>query len=252
MRTLLGTFGCAAFAAGLCLLSVRVGAEDVEPTRPHEPAEAPAPSFDRAGLKRDTMFFLGYQFVAVGVMSLMPDEDTNYQDKLGFQAWKYNVTHPQWDSDDAYLNYVLHPYWGAAYYIRARERGLGPTQSFWYSALLSTIFEFGAEAMVERVSYQDLVVTPVLGSLLGEYVFVPVRRNILALPGQLSFSDRVVLVLTDPLDAINSLVERMFGLETQLSLGLARSGPARHANTMWATGPAATRSRWVLQLQVTW
>ncbi|HEY6512761.1 MAG TPA: DUF3943 domain-containing protein [Burkholderiaceae bacterium] len=249
MRTLLGRVSCGALAASLCLLPVHVAADT---------ADAPPPTYDRAGLIRDTKFFLGYQFVAVGVMSLLPDEDTNYQDKLGFPAWKYNVTHPQWDSDDAYLNYILHPYWGAAYYIRARERGLGPAPSFWYSALLSTIFEFGAEAMVERVSYQDLVVTPVLGSLLGEYVFVPVRRQILAQAGPLSTTDQVVLVLTDPLGAINSAVERMFGLDTQVSVGLVRAGIAapphslaRHAAPL-PPSVAAPRARWGLQLRMTW
>ena len=249
MRTLLGKVSCWAFAASLCVLPVHVAADTTDP---------PPSTFDRSGLIRDTKFFLGYQFVAVSVMSLLPDEHTNYQDKLGFPAWRYNVTHPQWDSDDAYLNYILHPYWGAAYYIRARERGLGQAQSFWYSALLSTIFEFGAEAMVERVSYQDLVVTPVLGSLLGEYVFVPLRRQILAQPGPQSTTDQVVLVLTDPLGAINSAVERMFGLDTQVSVGLVRAGAAGPAHalapnaTRLPASPAAPRARWGLQLRMTW
>jgi hypothetical protein len=234
-------------AAALCVFALVAEADDVE-----APAQPAPPAFDRSGLKRDTAYFLGYQFVAVGVMSLMPDDDTNYQDKLGFGSWRYNVTHPQWDPDDAFVNYVLHPYWGAAYYIRGRERGLTRTQGFWYSALLSTIYEFGAEAMVERVSYQDLVITPVLGSLLGEYVFVPWRQRILG-QDTLSTSDRVVLVLTDPLDAINSVVERWFGLDAHLSLALPRTGgpvvPAIH--TRWPTTPVP-RPRWGLQLRLVW
>ena len=29
---------------------------------------------------------------------------------------------PVWDDDEFYLNYILHLYWGATYYMRGRER----------------------------------------------------------------------------------------------------------------------------------
>lgn len=42
-------------------------------------------------------------------------------------------------------------------------------QSMLYSAAISTIgWEFGIEACMERPSYQDLIFTPLLGSILGE------------------------------------------------------------------------------------
>jgi hypothetical protein len=69
------------------------------------------------------------------------------------------------DSDDAVTNYVFHPYWGAAYYIRARERGFGVLGSAVYSALLSTIFEFGVEAFFEQPSYQELIMSSIAGTL---------------------------------------------------------------------------------------
>ncbi|WP_367115459.1 DUF3943 domain-containing protein, partial [Marivivens sp.] len=40
------------------------------------------------------------------------------------------MSHPQLDSDDWYINYVVHPYWGGAYYVRARERGYTDRQAF--------------------------------------------------------------------------------------------------------------------------
>ena len=51
-----------------------------------------------------------------------------------------------WDKDPAWINYIGHPYWGATYYIRARERGFGEFGSFIYSAFLSALYEYGIEA----------------------------------------------------------------------------------------------------------
>ena len=219
-----------------------------------EPATAEVP-YDRAGLRRDTAYFLGYEFVAVGVISLWPQDDTSYSNKLGFDRWLNNVTHPHWDTDGAFVNLVLHPYWGASYYVRGRERGLERGQAFWYSALLSSIFEFGAEAMVEQVSYQDLIFTPVLGSLLGEYVFMPLRAHIRAKEGPLDTIDRIALVLTDPLGAINSAVGRTLGVETQLSLRpmVVDGGSGHRLAAAGAARPSAPkRVGWRLQLDIVW
>jgi hypothetical protein len=91
-------------------------------------------------------------------------------------------------------------------------------QSFGYSALLSTMFEYGAEAFFEKPSYQDLWITPVIGSLLGEFVFSPLRESIRAKPGGPDGMDKFLLVLTDPLGAANELTDRLFGVETKVSL----------------------------------
>ena len=159
------------------------------------------------------------------------DEDK----RNGFKEWRENVSKPVWDDDSWWLNYVTHPYWGGTYYIRARERGLDRWQSFWYSALLSTLWEFGVEAVAEPVSIQDMIVTPVLGSLVGEYLFSPWRAHIRAKAGPLSWSDKAVLVLTDPLGTINDQLDRWLGVKTSLQLQpiVARSArahtrPSRH------------------------
>lgn len=213
-------------------------------------------AYDRPGIRRDTAYFLGYQLVAVGAISLAPQRKTNYSNRIGFDRWLRNVTHPHWDSDDAFVNYALHPYWGASYYIRAREGGLERSQAFWYSALLSSIFEFGAEAMVERVSYQDIIVTPILGSLLGEYVFVPLRGHILAKEGPLRTMDRVALVLTDPLGSINSAVDRMLGVETQILFRPMLSNPGGGSHRLATEGagrrPPRGRLGWRVELRIVW
>jgi hypothetical protein len=178
-------------------------------------------SRDRAGLRRDTWYFLGYQAATIAVLYAMPENVSGWTDeqKSGYSMsiWWDNVTHPQIDSDDFYINYVLHPYWGAAYFVRARERGYNNVESFWYSALLSSAYEFGAEALFEEPSIQDIIVTPVGGTLVGMY-FMQVRDNIrereIAL-GHRTTKDKWLWVLTDPLGSLNRQFDKLFGWETE-------------------------------------
>ena len=101
-----------------------------------------------------------------------------------------------------------------------RDRGYSRHQSFWYSALLSTLYEFGVEALFEQPSIQDLVVTPVGGALLGEY-FYGVRQKILARHAkgdEVTRKDRWTLVFTDPLGALNRKTDQLFGRDTEISV----------------------------------
>lgn len=232
------------------------------------PAAVAQPIADWNGLKRDTLYFLGYQAVVVAVLYALPDEQTRFdKENAGFSKWRDNVTNPVWDEDEPYLNYVLHPYWGATYYIRGRERGLTRWQSFGYSALLSSLYEFGAEAFFEPVSYQDLIVTPLIGSLLGEFVFSPLRDHIRAKRSGPDTLDQVLLVLTDPMGAVNEVVDRLFGVKTHVSFAPMRvaraSGPTgahRARGTFAASGGEWTRPdrahprglTWGLQIEVRW
>jgi hypothetical protein len=121
---------------------------------------------DWRGLGRDTAFFVGYEAVAAGILYVLPEDVTKWtveQRRTSLQRWWENVRHPVWDDDHWYVNYLGHPYFGAIAYIRARERRFGAFGGFWYAALLSGLYEFGIEALFERPSYQDLIVTPVGG-----------------------------------------------------------------------------------------
>lgn len=236
---------------------------------PESTSERPAITPDWKGLRRDTLYFLGYQAVVVAVLYALPEEQTRFdKSSAGYSKWRENVRNPGRDEDDLYLNYITHPYWGAAYYIRGRERGLSRWQSFGYSALLSTLYEYGAEAFFEKPSYQDLWITPVIGSLLGEFVFSPLRESIKAKPGGPDSMDKFLLVLTDPLGAANELTDRLFGVETHVSL--VPMGATRLSGSL--TRPLATAissgsrvgwrpeldsgrlrgATWGLQLEVRW
>jgi hypothetical protein len=165
-------------------------------------------------LRRDTAYFFGYQFIIVGILYVLPESVSSWSDEqkeeYTFEKWKENVTHPRWDPDKWYINYILHPYWGMTYYTRGRERGLTEAGAFWYSFTLSSIYEFGLEALFEPVSIQDIIFTPALGSLLGWYV-EDTRREI---KSQSEFSgwDKAILITTDPLGSLNTIIDDFFGV----------------------------------------
>ena len=187
------------------------------------------PQRDWKGIGRDTAFFLGYQVVFAGILWFMPESVTAWdedQKRATVRKWEDNVQNPVWDKDKFWINYIAHPYFGATYYIRARERGFGEFGSFCYSALLSALYEFGIEAFFEPPSYNDLIATPVGGYLLGKFVFEPLRDKIKAKP-ELKWYDHAGLILTDPLGALNSVFERLFGIQSEIRVQLHAPDPGR-------------------------
>jgi len=194
---------------------------------------------DWEGLKRDTWYFMGAQLASLAVIYALPEDVSGWSDEqkedFSLSKWRENVSNPQIDSDHFVINYVLHPYWGAAYYVRARERGYGKLDSFWYSLFLSTFYEAGPEALFEEPSIQDLIVTPVFGAWLGEY-FMDWRSDIrqrTAARGYRSRRDNWLWYLTDPLDLLNTGVDRLFGrdAETSFSPLIGSVSPARWLET---------------------
>lgn len=183
----------------------------------------PALEKDPAGLRRDTMYFLSYQVASLGLLYMAPESVSNWtpekKDSVSFSKWWDNVSNPQWDSDDWWINYALHPYWGAAYFVRARLRGYDSTDSFWYSVALSSIYEFGVEAIFEEPSIQDIFVTPALGVVLGG-AFMNIREDIYAkqlTESGISGWDRFLLGATDPLGWLNRQVDKLIGQGAQVS-----------------------------------
>ncbi len=120
-------------------------------------------------LMGQTYTILGLSVATVGLMTLLPESITKWDDedrdmsKLG-SKWKDNVSSgPVWDRDEHFLNYVMHPYFGGVYYTAARHAGYNEFESFLYSATMSAFFwEYGVEAFAEIPSWQDLFITPFL------------------------------------------------------------------------------------------
>jgi hypothetical protein len=136
------------------------------------------PPRDYRRLAYNTGLFGATTVVVFGVLWVLPESVTNW-DKEEMKEngitdkWKQNVkAGPVWDSDNFFLNFIAHPYAGAVYYMTARSSGFTMFESFVYSAFVSTFFwEYGIEAFAEIPSWQDLFVTPIVGSMFGEGFF---------------------------------------------------------------------------------
>lgn len=128
---------------------------------------------------------LGGAFVGtLLVLECLPEDATSWnraelQDVPLFKRWWDHVGKkgPEWDHDNPIFNYVLHPYAGAAYFMAARSCGFNFYRSLLYSALVSTVgWEFGIEAFMERPSIQDIFITPICGSIIGEGFYLAKRH----------------------------------------------------------------------------
>lgn len=173
--------------------------------------------------------FAGAYIGALTVLECLPEGATNWNratiaNTPWYKRWEKNVLHkgPEWDGDDLIFNYILHPYAGAVYFMSARSVGFNFYQSLLFSACVSTIgWEFGIEGTMERPSIQDIFITPLVGSVLGE-LFYHAKRYIVAHDYHLlgsKFLGGFVCFLIDPVNEIVGL----FGSETR-RLHLNRRG----------------------------
>lgn len=133
-------------------------------------------------LGEDALYFLVPAFAVLGGLYLLPENVSNWdRDEInweeGSDKWRENVTSWQWDSDDDWINYIGHPYFGSSYYIFARHYGYSRLESFWFSLAISSSYEIALEAWAEPVSIQDMIFTPLLGMGLAE-LLLPLEHSI--------------------------------------------------------------------------
>jgi hypothetical protein len=140
------------------------------------------------------LFMIDPSFVNVGTLS---------SDTFG-DAW---TRPPEWDTDGAVSNYILHPVMGAEAYLSLRNRDYGPFGSFLFSTGVSFGWEYLIEAWVERPSAQDLIITSNIGSLLGEARFQMRRRIARWSP---SAGRDALLILIDPFEALHRYIGKEF------------------------------------------
>jgi hypothetical protein len=126
----------------------------------------------------DSVYLQFLMISSIGFLAILPESVTNWNSEklkersLG-ERWKENVTTtPVWDNDNWMINYIGHPVSGAFYYTLARNDGMSIGESAAFSTMMSTFFwEYGYESFAEIPSIQDLIFTPLLGSILGEQMF---------------------------------------------------------------------------------
>lgn len=129
---------------------------------------------DAFGIKllRAEALVLPLQGTVMGIFAALPSSISNWDaekwrslDKNFVRAW---TTPPVLDKDAWYVNGVMHPISGATYYSALRSQGASRLQSFIFATVQSTIWEYVIESIVEQPSIQDLIMTPLIGSVLGE------------------------------------------------------------------------------------
>lgn len=97
------------------------------------------------------------------------DSNVKYQMSSIMTQYKSSFTKPPvFDQDLFMINYVGHPYQGAFYYNTLRSRGGSMLHSTLFNLTNTVFWEYIWEGGMEQPSIQDLIVTPVIGSVLGE------------------------------------------------------------------------------------
>jgi hypothetical protein len=133
-------------------------------------------------LGEDTMYFAVPGLAIIGIIYMLPEDVSKWErDDMSWGHlwgnWKENVTSWEWDDDEAWINYIGHPYFGSAYFIHARHYGYSRMESLCYSLAMSSIYEILLEAWAEPVSIQDMIFTPLLGWGLAE-LLLPLEYKI--------------------------------------------------------------------------
>lgn len=147
------------------------------------------------------------------VLECLPEDATTWNraalQKIPlFTRWRQHVIEqgPEWDHDKFIFNYVLHPYAGAVYFMSARSVGFNFWQSLLYSTIISDVgWEYGIEAFMERPSYQDLFITPLVGSAIGEG-FYRLKRHLVDNDYRLFGSPVVGNIVAFLIDPVNEVV----------------------------------------------
>jgi len=176
-------------------------------------------------LVEDTVYMQIFMLGTMGVLLLLPESISKWdldslQEKSLDEKWKENVAAgPVWDEDDFFINYIGHPVSGAWYYTMAKNDGFNEMESFAYSVFVSTfIWEYGYEAFAEVPSIQDLIVTPVIGSLMGEG-FIYIQNKIDANNGEV-FGSRslggICYFFIDPIGNIAGGLSQFFDAQVTM------------------------------------
>jgi len=125
------------------------------------------------------------------------------------QRFKNAYTNPPViDHDLFFTNYVGHPYQGSLYFNTIRSQGSTFLESSLYNLAQSAAWEYVWEAGMEQPSIQDLIVTPIVGTVLGELFHkatLGMRKN------GFNWYEKVIVCIINPYYAVNN------GLSTRRS-----------------------------------
>ncbi len=116
-----------------------------------------------------------YNLTMSSILLAMPAEVSNWDTDTKFDWTRIKNQYvssftrpPVLDNDMFFINYIGHPYQGAFYYNSLRSKGATITQSALFNFSQILLWEYVWEGGMEQPSIQDLITTPIIGSILGE------------------------------------------------------------------------------------
>jgi len=107
---------------------------------------------------------------------------------------------PRWENDPISWNYGAHPIMGSLYYLSYRNKRAHWVEAFAGAAINSAIYEYVIAGGTQRPSANDLIVTPVLGSLLGEGIY-QFKKQLLK-DHHLSVIEKIAITAADPFEVL--------------------------------------------------
>lgn len=129
------------------------------------------------------------------------EDNINWHQLVTLKTYQKTFTMPPvWDKDSISWNYGVHPIMGSVSYLAYRNKGGHWAEAFAGAAINSAIYEYLIAGGTQRPSINDLIVTPVLGSLLGEGIYRLKKRMVS--DHYLSFIEKVIITATDPFEAL--------------------------------------------------
>jgi hypothetical protein len=191
------------------------------------PIVYPPATRDYRKLGINTSLFVGVTFVSFGILWVLPESFTNWDkeeimEEGLFNKWKKNVkAGPVIDSDNFFLNWITHPYAGAVYYMSARSCGFKSYECILYTTFMSTFFwEYGVEAFAEVPSWQDIIITPTVGSVFGEG-FYYAKKEIMKHDKRIlksKFLGVTSLILMDPFNTLTDALGYKQKVKSQINV----------------------------------
>jgi len=123
-------------------------------------------------IHKSSVWAVTFKVLSVNVVTWAVDRFVfNYPySHVGPQTWKNNFKKGwEWDTDRLGMNFFFHPYSGSMYFNSARANGYNFLESVPFAFLGSLTWEYFGERT--RPSYNDIINTPVSGSLFGEILY---------------------------------------------------------------------------------
>ncbi|TSA35639.1 MAG: DUF3943 domain-containing protein [Porphyromonadaceae bacterium] len=105
---------------------------------------------------------------------------------------------PVWDNDSISWNYGVHPIMGSFSYLAYRNKRAHWAEAFAGAAINSAIYEYLIAGGTQQPSINDLIVSPILGSLLGEGIYQLKKR--LLKDHHLNVIEKIAITITDPFE----------------------------------------------------